>query len=314
MDIRNRRALKETAANALASNPGNPALTVLVYGAVTAVITLGVAAFNFMLNDRIANTGGLSNLGLRSVLATIRYILPIAQMLVLMCLQMGYNAASLRMARRRAVTPGNLTEGFLYFGPLLRSALFQGGIYFVISMGSMYASSTVFMLLPLSNNFYGVMEPLLQDPNAVLDDATLAQATQAILPMVPIFLLIFAVLAVPVMYQYRMVNYCLLDSERPGALAAMRESSRMMRKHRLELFRLDLSFWWFYLLEALAAVVCYGDVLLPMLGVTLPFGETAAYFVFYVLSMGIQLGFYCLYLNRVQTAYAAAYETLRPKE
>lgn len=314
MDIRNRRALKETAANALASNAGNPPLTALVYAGGVAVITLGTAVLNYIMEGQIANTGGLSNLGQRSVLATIQYILPIVQMLVLMCLQMGYTAATLRMARRMAVTPRGLTEGFGYFGPLLRTAFFRGGIYFLILIASLYAASTIFMLLPLSNSFYDVMEPLLADPNAILDEATMALATRAILPMLPIFLVVLAVLGLPVIYQYRMVNFCLLDSERPGALAAMRDSSRMMRRHRLELFRLDLSFWWFYLLEALTAVVCYGEVLLPMLGITLPFGDTAGYFLFYILSLVMQVVIYYVWLNRVQVTYAAAYEALRTRQ
>ena len=63
MDIRNRRDLRQRAADAVAANPGDPRLTLLVYVAVTAFAGLLVAAMTTLLDQRIANTGGLQHLG-----------------------------------------------------------------------------------------------------------------------------------------------------------------------------------------------------------------------------------------------------------
>ena len=110
-----------------------------------------------------------------------------------------------------------------------------------------------------------------------------------------------------------MVGLCIADEPRVGALAAMRQSRDMLRRNRFALFKLDLSMWWYYLLQLLVTVICYGNVLLPMVGVTLPFNDTVAYFLFLVLSLIAQMAVAYFAMNRVNVTYAMAYESLRPK-
>lgn len=318
MDIRNRRAVKYTASQAVASNPGKPRLTVLIYVAVMALSALLVSALVMVLDNQIANTGGLSNLGLRSILSTIQTVLPLVQAVALWGVQMGYQKATLHMARRQAAGPRNLLEGFSFFGPLLRSMLLQGGLYFLLALGASYASAFVYLMTPLSADFFTLIEPLMADSSALYDamynDAAFyQQASNALLPVIPIFLVVFLAAAAPFFYQYRMTNYCILDDPRKGALAAMRDSARMMKHNRVSLLKLDLSFWWFYLGQAVVAVVLYGDVLLPMVGVTLPWSATVSYYVFYVASLVLEGVLYYCFLNRVETTYATVYEELRPK-
>lgn len=318
MDIQNRRALRSTASQALAANPGSPRLLVTAYILVTAFSALLVSALITILGNRIDNTGGLSDLGLRSILSTAQTILPIAQAIVMLGIQLGYQNAALSMARRQAVGPRSLLEGFRFFGPLLRSVLLQGLLYLLLGICAMYAASFIFMLTPLSGDFYALMEPLLTDPDALYeamynDAAFAAAAGKALLPFFPIFLAVFLAATAPFFYQYRMTSYCILDTPGKGAMAAMSESARMMRGSRLDLLKLDLGFWWFYLGEALVALVLYGDLLLPMVGVTLPWSSTVSYYVFYVLSLVLEGGLFFACLNRVETTYATAYEALRPK-
>lgn len=318
MTIQDRRAIKYSAAQALNAAPGNPKLTVLVYTAGTAALALLLSIISMLLGNRISTTGGLSNIGLRSTLSTAQSVLPVLQVLVSICLGLGYDSAALKMARRQETSPRTLLEGFPLFGPLLRSLILQGIIYLGICFGAMYAASFIFMMSPFAENFYGVMEPILNTTTILsteiaIDDATLMAAARALLPLIPMFLLIFAVVAIPVVYRYRMVNFCLLDSDHPRALAAMRDSLMMMRGNRFQLFKLDLSFWWFYLAQVVISVVAYGDLLLPLLGVTFPWSNVVSFYLFYVLSLVLQIAVYSLCLNKVQTAYATAYETLRPR-
>ena len=63
----------------------------------------------------------------------------------------------------------------------------------------------------------------------------------------------------------------------------------------------------------MVTVVCYGDILLPMVGITLPWSGTVSYFVFYVLSLILQFVVYYFFMNRVNVTYAMAYESIRPK-
>ena len=318
MDIQNRRALRSAASEALTANPGNPRLLVIAYILITALSALLVSALITILGDRIDQTGGLSDLGLRSILSTAQTVLPIAHALALLGIQLGYQNAALSMARRQAVGPRSLLDGFRRYAPLLRSVLLQGLLYLLIGICATYAATFIFMMTPLVEDFRVLVEPMLTDPDALYDalyndTAFAAAAGKALLPFFPIFLAVFLAAAAPFFYQYRMTNYCLLDDPRKGALAAMSESARMMRGHRLDLLKLDLGFWWFYLGEAFVALVLYGDLLLPMVGVTLPWSSTVNYYVFYAASLVLEGGLFFACLNRVETTYATAYEALRPK-
>ena len=88
----------------------------------------------------------------------------------------------------------------------------------------------------------------------------------------------------------------------------------MMRGNRLQLLKLDVSLWWYYLASAAAMMVCYGDMLLPMAGVELPVSETAAYFGFYGLYMAASFGIHYFLRNRAEVSYALAYDAVKPEE
>lgn len=318
MNIRSRYELCRSARSALISNTGNPKAAVLCYGGITCGLALVVSLISFALSQKIAGTSGLSSLGLRSVLSTVQYVLPLVQMAILMCLELGYQGVMLNVARNRPGDPRHMREGFYRFGPLFRSAILQFLIYTAVIIACVYFSAWLFMILPVSDSFYQALAPILEDMNILsngitLDEATLAAATSAMAPMIWIFLLTLLLLAVPVFYRYRMVSFCLMDDHRPSALAALRESRQMMRKNRFALFLLDLRFWWYYLLQVLVSLICYGDVLLPMLGVTLPWSDTVSYFLFYILSLILQFVISYFFMNQVQTTYATAYDALRPR-
>lgn len=318
MDIKNRRAVRYAASHALADNPGNPRMVVLIYTLIISVSALAVSALLTVLDNRIAGTGGLGNLGLRSILSTIRTILPLAHTIVLWGIQLGYQKATVRMARRQAAAPRNLVEGFSWFGPMLRSVLLKGALFFLLAMVAGYAASAIFLVTPLSNDFVSLITPLMTDSEALYnalysDPVFYGQAFSALLPMMPIFLVLFLAAAAPFFYAYRMTNYCILETRGKGALAALQESARMMKGRRLDLLKLDLGFWWFWLAQLLASVVLYGDVILEALDVALPWSATVSYYVFYVLSLAMEGVLYYFCLNRVETTYATVYDELRPR-
>ena len=121
-------------------------------------------------------------------------------------------------------------------------------------------------------------------------------------------------MGIPLFYNYRMVNYVIIDKPALGAMAALRESKQMMRGNRIALFKLDLSFWWYYLAMLLATTVAYGDMILAMLGVSLPGPEMLWYFGFYVAYLGVLLAIYVLLRSRVEVTYALAYDAVKPEE
>ena len=318
MEIRNQKELRRQAAAALADNPGNPRQTVLLYAVITALCGVVSSVLTMVLDARIANTGGLGNMGLRSILTTIRQVVPLALTIGLLGLDLGYRGAALKMARRQAVQPKTLLMGYPKLGVLIRAMFLQGALYFLLMIVAVNAGSMIFMLTPFAQAVYDLVLPLAMDTDALYnalysDPAFLNQMFHAMLPVFPIVLVLFLVVAAPVFYRYRMVRFCLLESPGHSALAAMAESSRMTKGSRWALVKLDLGFWWFFLGQMLCSVILYGDVLCEKLGVALPVGGTAAYYIFYITGLALECGLYYLALNRVHTTYACAYEALRPQ-
>ena len=78
------------------------------------------------------------------------------------------------------------------------------------------------------------------------------------------------------------------------------------------LFR-NVVFWWYWGLQLLCGLLAFGDVLLPMMGVALPFGADTALLLFYGLQLAASLAVAWLWRAPVETAYALAYDTLTAK-
>lgn len=315
MDI---RKLKQSASEAMAV-ARDPKKVILVYSVVLTLISLLLTLAQQWLDQQISGTGGLANMGIRSVLSTIQMVLPLVQSVVLLCWELGYLSAAMRFARKRYADHTDLRTGFRHFGPLLRMSLLEGFIYMGLFFVSTWIGSQIFMFTPFSQKLMEIITAkteagTLTTEALLADEAVMQVMYDAMLPLTVIVGLIFAVLALPVMYRYRMAHYRLLDKPQEGALAALRNSRAMMRGNAIGLFKLDLSFWWYYLLNGLAAVVCYGDQILPLLGVELPFSPMVGYFLFYGVYLVMQFGIYYFFRNRLEVIYVMAYETIRPQE
>lgn len=315
MNIRDRRAIHETAANAL-GRANEAGRIILVYGLICCGLSLGSTILSALLGDRISGTGGLSNIGLRSILSTGQSVLPLISLIVTACLGLGYHTAMLSYTRGFDADTHTLMSGFRHFGPVIRTMLLQGFIYTGAGFLATYLSTMIFMATPLSRDFMRVMEPVLasmtvMDTSVVLDDATMMAAAEAIMPMMWILLAVSLVVMVPLYYRFRMAEFCLADDPRLGAIHALLKSRQMMRRNCFSLFRLDLSLWWFYAAQVLVNLVCYGDLLLPMVGITFPWSSEVSYYLFLVLSLGLQMALYYFGMNRVYTVYAVAYDALQ---
>lgn len=314
------RAIHSRARQALDSARSDPRRIALSYTAACCLLALLMTVISDVLSSRISDTGGLGNLGLRSVLSTGQYILPFLQVIVSSCLGLGYHICALRISREQEAHPATLLEGFRNFGPLLRAMLFEGAMYFALGFTTLYLSSFIFAATPFAEPFYELMNPYLAQSSVLSgqtmpDEATMMAVMETMVPMMWIWLVIFLLLFIPMYYGYRMTLFCIADNPRMGALAALRRSKQMMRRNRFTLFRLDLSMWWFYLLQVLISVICYADILLPKVGIDLGWNSKFSYYFFFILSLAVQAAAYCFLLNRVNVAYAVAYDTLQsPKE
>lgn len=312
MDIRDRNGLKASAEQALSQATYHPQKLALIHAGAALALSLVLTVLNFILSRQIDSTGGLSGMGLRSVLSTAQSVLSIANVLILPFWEMGFVAAAISMARREPATPGTLLSGFRRFGPVLRLNLLQGALYAGVAFLCAQISAGIFIMTPFSNPFMKAVEEMAAGGAALPDDATVAAMAELILPVYGIFAVLFCLLAIPLSYRFRMASFALMDNGQMGALQAMGKSHKMMRYNRLSLFKLDLSFWWYYLLQVLSIVLGFGDMILSALGVTLP-NSDVAFFGFYGVHLLCQLFLAWWMQSRVQTTYAMAYEALRPE-
>ena len=318
MNLRNTREIKEFASRRLEESPSQKQIVTIYIGLALGLTAL-VTVLNHVLGLQIDNFGGLSNLGKRTMLSSVQSMLPLAQSILAMCLDVGYVAAMLRIARGMYTSPQTLRLGFDRFWVLLRCAIFKGLIFTGVMIGSMYLGIVIFLMTPLAEPVQELVAPLISqmtllDSAVMIDDTVYAQLVQAMLPCFAFGGVVLLILGGPIFYSFRMVNYVIIDKPGMGALMALRESKKMMRGHRLQLLKLDVSLWWYYLASAGALLVCYGDVLLPMLGVELPVPETVAFFGFYLLYMAASFCVHYFLRNKAEVSYALAYDAVKPEE
>ena len=312
MDIRDRNGLKASADNALSQASYNPKMLALIHAGAALVLSLVLTVLNFILSRQIDSTGGLSGIGLRSVLSTAQSALSLANMIILPFWEIGFVAAAIAMARRQPATPDTLLSGFRRFGPVLRLNLLQVLLYAGVAFLCIQISTGIFLMLPFSDPLLKATEEIALTGTMVLDDATILSLSQLIIPVYAIFAVLFCALAIPLSYRFRMAAFVIMDNEKVGALQAMGRSHKMMRYNRLSLFKLDLSFWWYYLLQALCLIIGFADEIFKLLGVTF-LNNDVAFFGFYIVYLLCQLGLAWWMQSKIQTTYAMAYEAVRPE-
>ncbi len=164
----------------------------------------------------------------------------------------------------------------------------------------------LYMLTPASMAALEMMETVLAGGEAAMTDpAVMEQMLQVFWPMYLLIALVLLVALIPVFYRLRLVEFSLVDGKE-RALLNMAHSNFRMRYNCLWMFKLDLSFWWYFLLQGLAAALAYGDLLFG--------GGDVAYWVFYLLSAGAQLFIGWRFLPTVQASYALAYEEITKED
>lgn len=289
-----------------------PKKAILCYAGLSSLVSLSGVLITLLLDQKMANAGGLSNLGLRSVLSTVETILPFVQLFLLLGLEVGYLTAALRFARGQYANHTDVCRGLRLFWPMVRLTLLQTALYVLILLAVSNVASTLIVMTPLAQSLSESLAPILESGVLPEDPQALASMYLSLLPVILLSVVLFALAIAPVVYHYRMSHFYLVDHPRQGAIAALRGSRQMMRHNCVKLLRLDLRFWWYYLLSALAGALAYGDSIFSLLGI-LP-DSTTSYLIFCTASLLAQFAVLYFFHNRVQTTYATAYETIRPQE
>ena len=318
MDICNTSEIKAAALRRL-TDAGQAKRIAAIYAGVTLGLSALVTILGLVLEAMMSGATGLGGMGRRTILSSVQSMLPWVVGLITMCVELGYQAAMLRVARGQYASPQTLRLGFDRFWVLLRCILLEGVILFAIAFGGIYIATMLFMLTPFSGRVMEVLSPVLENvtllsPEMVLDEALYDQLMQAMIPAFVMCAIVVAAAAIPVLYRLRMARFVIIDKPGIGALAALRESRKMMRGNCLRLVKLDISLWPYYIGCVFASLLCYGDVLLPMMGVRFPWSDTVSYYLFFALYLAVQFAVYYFLRNQAEVAYSIAYDSIRPKE
>lgn len=315
MTIRDSRALRSAVADTLAGTPNEKRL-VLLWAGVAAGLSLLTGLISYLLSSGIAGTGGLSGIGLRSILTTAQEILSTAATIALPFWTLGYQRTMLDISRRQPVSEKTLLSGFRRFGPGLRLMLLEGFLYGTVTVSVFYVSLRFLAMTPLADPVYVVLEPvigaIMADPNVILEESLMAALADAMVPMMLVGGAICLAVLIPISYRLRLAQFRLMDDPACGAREAIRTSTRLTKGNCIALFKLDLCFWWFWLLQGLIMAISYGDSILGFLGIALPVSADVAFWGFYVAALAVQVVFYTAFHNRISAAYALFYDSLLP--
>ena len=305
------KATKRSAANSLSQAVYSPKKLVAIHTGAMLLLALVLTVLQFLLEQGIADTGGLANLQNRALLSTAQSVLTILNMVALPFWQMGLLFAALRLSRQETAYPTSLLEGFRRWGPLIRLFALEIGIIMLVFFACSYLAGILFSFTPFMEDAIPVMEQML-DPSGALDPSAFSTEMlyKVFMPLYLILLATMTIVGIPLFYRLRLAPYAIMD-DTPKAFSALKTSNRLMRRNGFALFRVDLSFWWYYGAKVLVSALPYGYLLPSTLGVTLPLSDTVLYFLLYGLFLVLTLALEWVFGAQVQVTYAHCDNTLK---
>lgn len=307
--------IKRRAAGILEETRPDYRKTVLFHSGVSMAVLVVVLLLNLLLESAVTQTGGLSGIGTRSVLETIQSVLSTAVNILLPFWEIGILYTTVRVVRRQPQEYSMLTRGFHRAGPVVRYYLVLIAVLFAVAMVCSNIAVMLAMFVPLPDSLETALSQIditaIQDPEQLMEMLPVDQLLSFMLPASIVFALVFGGILIHLGYRFRVSQYLLVDEEKVGAVAALAFSNRLTKGNRWNLFKLDLSFWWYYALQLLITAVAYGPELLLLAGVTLPVSSGIANLLFYLLYTVLTLALSWWAGAYVQASYACAYEQLK---
>lgn len=308
MVIQNYRYIKSRAAKTLSYTPWDVKKIVLIFSLVSICVSPLLLGVDALLSLGMENAQGLSGLGIYSMLATISSVLSMAWSIFSIFWAPGILYCGLMLLREQDPWPKGLFRGFKKWISFVKYTILL--VIFLFALVMVISPVVSIVSLPFMGQFQELIAAMPEtetDMMAYLETIPIEQLARAVLPM--LLLMWGAILAVviPLFYRARLVYLILLDEEQIGVREAIRFSFKLTKGSCIQLFRLDLSFWWYYLLIALVNILPMATEL-PLFS---SWNETAATLTCSAVAAVLGVGVYMLGLMKVKTADAVAYDHLR---
>lgn len=297
--------IRQEAASRLQEDGGGFRKLVLIHTAVTAGVSLLLMLVSWS-TQYIAPEGGLSNMGTQDLLSTCQILLQLICMIAIPFWDAGLIYCALGLTRNIHTGADGLTEGFRRWSPIASSLGIRGVIYFAVSTVCSFASSLLLSYLPLPQSIIQELTEFAEAPVFPLSSGV----QMVMIVYILVYCINLCVLLIPRLYLHRQVVYRIMDDRSCGGLQAVLHSRMLMKGQRLKLLRMDLSFWWFYLLELVISGISVAHLLLPELGIQLPMSDELAAWVFPIAALLGQLGLYYLAKPKLVVSYALFYQSV----
>lgn len=275
----------------------SPKKLAAIHTGITLAAALAGTLISFALGS-VEISGGLSGMGTQAALSTASAVLQLAQLVAAPFWGAGLTFAALNWVRQQEATPTSLLEGFRRLKPVLSSTLMLGMRYMGFGLLAMFLAANVIMFTPLAAPLYRASLESEVNPQAVMD-ALGNDMVPFMIGYCIIFLVLFAVFALPFHYRYRMTGWLIMDKPGTGGMQAMFVSQIMTQRRRMEMFKLDLRFWWYYLLLAASMGIGTAGTFAP---------QKDIYWLCLAASFALQLAIGILARPRLEAAWGQCYE------
>lgn len=284
-------SLCQTARQSL-SQTAHAQRTVLIYTGAIVGLTILAELLNLLLGNVIDTMDSLSAVGNRTLLSTTQVILALLPSVLLPFWRMGYLHYTMQTIDGKSV-PGNLQDGFRNWTKVISCGLLK--LLPMVAVGyGLYALLGSFYLMAVSNA--AALEAVVESG---------AIPTNLMLPLSILMTVTVGGSAIFFGYRFRLVDYCVMRQPKEHAAILFRRGTSLMRGRVGSYIKLDLHFWWYWLLEILAQGLLYLDLILSFFHISLP--TPAAGIFCYALWGGMELLLSVFCTNRVSCTYAAAF-------
>lgn len=315
MNILQSGGLKRRAASLLEQTRPEYRKLVTLHAAVSVGVMLVISLIQLLLNQITSNESGLSGMGASVVFSTAKATLGLISGILLPFWEIGVLYTSVRVTRRQEAEFLHLTRGFRRWGVVLRFYLLLILLYIVAVMFLSNLIPVIMIFFPMSQTLEDSLTAVISengtDSVAMMEAVMQAGVMDYILPIVVIFMVLLAAVLLWLSYRIRMSQYLLVDDPAMPAIPSLIVSNQMTKGHKWSLCKLDLSFWWYYLLQLGVAAISFGPELLMLAGVTLPISANVEFFLFQLLYGIAYVAVVWFFGAYVQTTYACAYDELR---
>lgn len=307
MVIQNYRDIKARAEKTLSYTPWDIKKTALLFGGVPMLISLLLNCIDMVLVS-MANSGGIAGIELYGKLSSVSTVLWTAANIFQLLWIPAIGYCGLMLLREQNPYPKGLLQGFRKWKPLVRLIVLLVLIFFLASMA--VSSAVASIMVPFMPGLWDMTATVPEteaEMMAYLESIYTEDLLKDMMPIIIVYMVVLIGLAIFFVYRARLSILLALDEENIGAWRALRESFRLTRGSCLQLFRLDLSYWWYFLL----VLLCDSIIYLRQLPVFADWNENLVFLLVFLVQSIATLGVYMLGLMKINTANAVAYDHLR---